>query len=412
LAHGISISEFGFKRFSMMDSFPRLLVATEFSPNASGGGPAVLRQMLRDWPADRLFWWSCLPETDRTFGRQVAGQAVAAIPAKLYPQRRWIGPKSWVLEQVWTGWAARHFERTLDTFKPEAIWVIPHGWSIPPLARVLGRGGRKFHVSLHDFADCGSSVRSYGAGPCRRQLAMADQLYAQAAMRDAICQPMVDDLRQRTGKPGAIVRAGLEREDFDFLQTPPRRTTGPLRIGYAGTILVEATFAHFVAALGKIRGQLPRPATLEFFGNHSYRTRPWFDPAWMNEHGNQPAATLAASLRACDWGFSPMSLTDDDPRYNRFSLPTKFVSYLGAGLPIITLGHPESSVVKMATAHEVGLCSHAADPAVLSDQLLTALSQPDAATKYREGIRRCAETEFDASRMRAGLYDCFRHCTG
>ncbi len=51
-----------------------------------------------------------------------------------------------------------------------------------------------------------------------------------------------------------------------------------------------------------------------------------------------------------------MALDDDDPRYNRFSFPTKFINYLAAGLPVITLGHPESSVVRMASEYQVGLC--------------------------------------------------------
>jgi hypothetical protein len=50
-----------------------------------------------------------------------------------------------------------------------------------------------------------------------------------------------------------------------------------------------------------------------------------------------------------------MSLHDDDPRYNRFSFPTKFITYLAAGLPPIVMGHPESSVMKMAEKYDVGL---------------------------------------------------------
>ena len=40
-----------------MDSdFPKLLVATEFPPNAAGGGAAVLRQMLKEiQPNEQLF---------------------------------------------------------------------------------------------------------------------------------------------------------------------------------------------------------------------------------------------------------------------------------------------------------------------------------------------------------------------
>ena len=66
-----------------------LLVATEFPPNASGGGPAVVRQMLKNWPVEKLCWWSCLPEAHGQFGQRVQKHACAVIPRKCYPSRKW-----------------------------------------------------------------------------------------------------------------------------------------------------------------------------------------------------------------------------------------------------------------------------------------------------------------------------------
>jgi hypothetical protein len=395
----------------MAEIFPRLLVATEFPPNASGGGAAIVRQMLKEWPVQNLFWWSCVPESSRHFGQQVAAHRVAHIPQKLYPHRRWCGQKSWLLENFWTPWAARHFRKTLEILKPDVVWVIPHCWAIPPLARILPSARIGFHVSIHDYADTNHAVASFGRVRSQRFVKSTEELYAAATTRDAICQPMVDDLRVRTNRPGTITRAGLESSDFEFLETKPENQTGEIRIAYAGTIAVEDTFKLFVTALKAVRRQFSRPVTLEFFGDHSYQMRGWFDPAWMREHGNLPPAQLTIELKKCTWGFSPMSLTRDDPRYNQFSLPTKFVSYLAAGLPIVALGHPESSVVKMATAHEVGVCFTSLDTTMLGTQLSAALSESNPGQKYREGILRCASAEFDARQMRAKLCENFRECS-
>src|SRR5438093_551980 len=121
----------------MSGEFPKLLVATEFPPNASGGGPAVVRQMLKEWPVEKLFWWSCLPERDQRFGQKVSAHRVAKIPARLYPNRRCARQRAWLLEKFWSHWAAGNLRATLDAFQPEAIWVIPHAWAIAPLAKVL-----------------------------------------------------------------------------------------------------------------------------------------------------------------------------------------------------------------------------------------------------------------------------------
>jgi len=394
----------------MAENIPRLLVATEAPPNGAGGGPAIIRQMLKDWPAENLFWWSCFPDRDRHFGRQVAAHHVARIPPKFYPNRRWCAQKSWLLEKIWAPWAARHFQKKLAVVKPEVVWVIPHCWAIPPLAQVLPQSKTGFHVSIHDYADVGANTPKFGKRRSRNLADMAEKLYAGAITRDAISQPMLDDLRARTGCDGSVARAGLEPEDFDYLSAKTGARMDSIRIAYAGTILAEKEFALFAQALAQIRRQLPLPATIEFFGDHSYRSRGWFDSSWMNERGHLPARELSQALKECAWGFLPMELADDNPRYNRFSLPTKFVSYLAAGLPVITLGHPESSAVKMASQYEVGLCSTTGDAGKLSAQLLAALSQPDPKSKYRVEIQRCALAEFDARRMRAVLWGNFQKC--
>src|SRR4030095_16699262 len=120
---------------------------------------------------------------------------------------------------------------------------------------------------------------------------------------------------------------------------------------------------------------------------------------WMREHGNLPDAELLAELRACTWGFAPMSLTDHDPRDNRFSFPTKFITYLAAGLPVIALGHPESSVMQMARRYSVGLATSAGDLETLARQLGETLAAPTPWLRHREEIIRCAGAEFDAARM-------------
>ena len=205
----------------MTPEYPRLLVATEFPPNGGGGGPAIVRQMLKGWPIDKLFWWSCLPETGLPFGQQAAAHAVATIPGKLYPQRHWCAQKSWLLEHAWTPWATRHFRRTLARVQPEAVWVVPHAWVIPPLANFLPGGGVGFHVSIHDYMGIETYISRFGRPRCQRMERMAEQLYAAAATRDTIGQPMLDDLRAHTGAGGTVTRAGLEPEDFDYLGSPP-----------------------------------------------------------------------------------------------------------------------------------------------------------------------------------------------
>ena len=277
---------------------------------------------------------------------------------------------------------------------------------------VLPDSGTGFHVSMHDYMDDQGFGMRFGGRRSQKLAFMANQLYARATTRDAISRAMVDDLRARTARDGFITRAGLEQENFDYLSREPEAANGSIRVAYAGTIVATYEFALVAKALGQIRRQLPQPITLELFGDHSYHSQGWFDSNWMQEHGNLPALELSQALRKCDWGLSPMRLTDDDPRYNRFSLPTKFVTYLAAGLPVIVLGHPESTVVKMALQYPAGLCVTDGNLEKLSSQLLGALSGLNPKSQFRGEILRCALAEFDARRMRATLYENFQTCAG
>src|SRR5215469_14329112 len=161
-----------------MPDLPKLLVATEFPPNGSGGGGAIVRQMLQGWPANKIFWWSCLPDKNRQFGQNTAGHSVANIHPKLYPNKRAVTLKNWVLGTIWRPWAASHLRKTLKAVQPDVVWVIPHGWSIPPLADVMLNANVGFHISVHDYPDIRSAIDRFGINRCRQMAGQVDALYA------------------------------------------------------------------------------------------------------------------------------------------------------------------------------------------------------------------------------------------
>ena len=324
------------------------------------------------------------------------------------PHRRLTRVKSALLDRFWAPLASAHLLRTIRQIRPEVIWAIPHNWSILPLGSVLPKTGIGFHVTMQDYVDVHGQAKKFGSAQCRRMAESADLLYAAATTRDATSHPMIEDLQKRTGAEAAqMLHAGLEEQDFWFLESKDASHPIEIRIAHAGTILKQEEFALFVKALAQARPVLPLPISLHLFGAHSYATSRWFDPSWMHEHGNLPEEKLLDALRQCTWGFAPMELTDHDPRYNRFSFPTKFIAYLTAGLPVITLAHQDSSMARMAATYKVGLLSHSTDASNLSEQLSGALAIPMPRGKYRAEIIRCARTEFDANRMRHELRGCF-----
>jgi hypothetical protein len=375
----------------------RLLIATAFPPNGSGGGAAIVRQMLRGWPKENLFWWSCEKDIDHRFGQNIAAHEHYQIPSKLIPHKRLVGTKTWMLKNLWAPHAATHLEKTIKKIRPDIIWAIPHQWSILPLAKVLPGSGIRYHVSMHDYADASCNAPIY-----QKLSAQADHLYTMASSRDVISQPMVEDLYARTGLNGFITRAGLEEDDFDYLRDQNQKLEGRIRIAYAGTIIVEEEFVLFIDSLKRIRANLKQPVSLELFGAHSYKTRPWFEPSWMKEHGNLTIDKLSAELKTCSWGFAPMSLNDDQPRYNRYSLPTKIGSYLSAGLPLIIMGHPDSCIIKTLEKYDLGPKNMTSNGVQIDAALVDAFTNVKV-SGYTKEIERCSNELFNGAEMRSRL---------
>jgi hypothetical protein len=262
------------------------------------------------------------------------------------------------------------------------------------------------HVTIQDFPDTQALLCLLGDRTTKLMASFQESLYRKAQSRDATSLPMLVELQLRTGLPGEqMLHAGLEPEDFAFLQkTPlPEATGAPIRIAYTGTIVVEDEFREFVRILETLRPALPSGLELCFWSSHTYRSKDWFRPAWMREYGHVSESELRRVLRSLDWGFIPMGTTNEDPRYNQFSFPTKFITYLAAGLPVISLGHPTSSLMQLTGSYRLGLNFFSKEQMASS---LTAdlLKEKHWRQSCRAEIVRCGKDCFDATQMRTRLW--------
>jgi hypothetical protein len=315
------------------------------------------------------------------------------------------------MQHVWSQLAAASLRSALIKSRADSIWLIPHEWAIFPLHCIFSRLNQSslnvpIHVTLQDFPDSQQRQRLLGVEVTRKMASLQKTLYQFATTCDATSLPMLQELQRQTGRLGEqMLHAGLENEDFYFLEKPvPDLSLRPsLRIAYAGTIVVEEEFKAFIQILETLRYSFSSRLELCFWSAHSYRGRPWFNPSWMKEFGHLPEHDLRIALRGLDWGFIPMSTNDDDPRYNRFSFPTKFITYLAAGLPILSFGHPESSLMKLTHPYQLGARFFSKDEMrakmttnFLQDPLMKRLVRPE--------IVRCSRDWFDACRTRSQLW--------
>ena len=397
----------------------KLLILADFPPDGAGGGATILRQMLHLFPG-RIDWWSTWPSPSSTFVKTHNRNLVRlqcdhlfhASPGFLFPHIRFVRIKALIMEFFWANYALLSLILALAIARPDHIWIIPHEWSILPFKKfssLLSLLGFRIpvHVSIHDFPNTSDRLGRLGFRVVNKMAHDQRFLYRTATSQDAISLPMSQALGIQTRRRGSLLlHAGLEKSDFNYLKRHKfvRRANGPVIIAYAGTIIVEPEFQAFVSAIEKIRFSFNCGVEMRIWSSHSYQKRPWFSSSWMTQFPNLPEKKLKEKLRLCDWGFIPMSFSDQNRAYNRYSFPTKFVTYMSAGLPVISLGHPKSALMKMTQRFDVGIriCSLKEFPSFLTPSLLEAR---DSRNFYRNEILRCAEAFFDANKMRISLWN-------
>lgn len=392
---------------STQKTFPKILFVHDYRPEARVLTD-LMRQLFLGYPTGQIHWWHCRETAlyDQPDLRAASLHGFC-MPEKLAPHRRGTAVKSLVLENFWAPLAARHLERTIAAVKPDVIWLLLFGWTIPVVERTRFPGGARIHASLCDMPDTDGMKRILGAARCQRYMNTCLRLVGQAESCSGGGHGMVDEMHRRTNRnDGLVVHSGFEPHHLAALENAPAEPApdGIIRIAYVGTIISEQDFLEMLAALKQIRSQLPQKVVLEFFGGRNYRSRAWFEPDWMMEHGLFTDEGLVEALRRCVWGIVVMDPSGEDLQYSRFSFPNKVGTCLSAGVPVLGFGHPTSSLGHIMQAHRLGRFTAATTRADMGKFLLESLRLSSPRAAFRDDILRCARTEFNAAEMRAKLW--------
>jgi hypothetical protein len=387
--------------------YPKVLFVHDYRPDSLVIAD-LIRQLLRGFPPDKLEWWSCrrtglYPKPDLQAGKLHE----YLITEKLVPHIRLTALKCLLVENVWAPRAARHLERVIAEAKPDLVTALLYGWSVPVLARVRWPADQRLHLSLWDFPDTNGMKRVLGESRSRRFVSMIHRLVRRANSFDAISPGMLAELRTQTGRQdGLLVHSGFEAHHLAALENAPAdpEQDGVIRLAFVGTIISVAGFMELLAALKTVRLQTTKKVVLEFFGGRNYRSRSWFEPDWMAEHGMFTDEGLVEALRRCAWGIVVMDPPGEDLRYSRFSFPNKVGTYLSAGVPLLGFGHAASSLAQIMQEYRLGRFTSATGRGELEKFLVETLRLTSPRESFHADILQCARTEFNTVAIRTRLW--------
>jgi glycosyltransferase involved in cell wall biosynthesis len=253
---------------------------------------------------------------------------------------------------------------------------------------------------MQDYPTTDQLCKIIGPKTAFRWMQKVEALVRVARFVDTTSYPMGEDIARRTGRRSTqMLHEGLEFADFARLSQPtvPQHNQS-LTLAFAGTVVEEDAFAKFIHALDNIRKTFAKPILLELFSSHNYAGRPWFNPSWMSEHGYKNRGSLIDSLQSCHAGLVVMETEEVNRNYNRFSFPTKFITYIAAGIEPLVLGHSSSAVSTLARQSGIGIQIN--DTCLLEEALKSLMKDELNSQKKRRHIITFARSHFDAAQKR------------
>jgi len=109
-------------------------------------------------------------------------------------------------------------------------------------------------------------------------------------------------------------------------------------------------------------------------------------------HGYQPIENATCVIATAD-----LSLITLNPEVIRMAYPSKTMTYLGVGSPVLVVVEQESSLARMVEAEGIGYVSPQGDVAALGDAIRRAYQRREELAAMRLRARELAEREFTAS---------------
>ncbi|TAN38946.1 MAG: hypothetical protein EPN23_01510 [Verrucomicrobia bacterium] len=387
-----------------MHDVPKLLVIACFHPDRPHGGAHVMRQLLRDYPKDRLAWW-CLDANAIPAGFLPREQVYRMrLPLAFVAREKYRWLKNSLAERLWVPVAARQLTAVLDHWDPEGVVFLPQAWLVPVFLRIWSaQKHRSLHLVLHDFLDHAGCRRSLGSARASCFMHSVEGLYPLAQSRTTISRAMADELQHVTGCAAELIApCGVEPDELSYVRT--RRyepAQGEISLVYTGTVTAPATMLRLVQALEQVRVLVGRPIVLRFYGGLPVQHHNWFRAAWMRFEGTPSDAQLRDVLRSACFGLCLMNDDLSNPRYDRYSIPCKFTTYLAAGLPMIVVGHPATTLAGIMRKYPTGLwLGHSHNMTTWVEQLVQWFNGSIPYAAIQAAMVRAAKNEFDAERNR------------
>jgi len=328
-------------------NFPRLIYIGDVPIQHTVAGSTLLFRNLQMYPPEKLL--ICELAEVSTPNRRLSRANYVHLPlgARHLAHTRFAGISS-VWRQASTRSMVKKVIRVAQTFHPEAVLTVAHGWSWHTAALVAKKLKLPLHLIVHDHPPLSCDLPKALQFWTERRF---QKIYQLATSRLGISPWMENYYRGKYGVAGSYLFPTRAADAPVYVEPPKPRAGKPFTVGFAGTITDGYAKALRTAAnvLQPLGGQI-----LIYSGvNEKWIARLGLGLPNISIRPVVPYRQLLEELRTkADLLFLPLSFSPADHIRMITSFQSKLADYTITGLPILIYGPEYASAVRWARQNQ------------------------------------------------------------
>ncbi len=376
-----------------VDRLSDLVVFTQpFSVAAAGGGPRILRSLLKDAPVPTLVLCTASPGQ-----RHDSELYVPQRPNFGRIERTRFNGLAHAIAPLFRRRFARRLEQAIVKSRARAIHSIAHGGLDFYSAFLLAKKIQiPFFLQVHDdiaYTSAGR-VNSDTLSRC------FNEAWNGAAARFVISSELGAEYTKRYGAREFVTVT----DGVDVISERPRAEMKRLRIYFMG--LFHIGYEENLEGLIKAIDLLPSDLT----SNCSITLRcDYVRPQILRQSpilrvlpfGSE--ADVQVDMQEADCLYLPLHFSEADQSFSAYSLSTKMVTYLGSGVPMIYHGPPDTAAYNVLKENRAAALATSLVPTEIAS-VLTELLRPGVAAQFAENALLLARRSFLRSEQHAKFW--------
>ncbi|HCP94710.1 MAG TPA: hypothetical protein DIU05_11860 [Bacteroidetes bacterium] len=335
----------------MSNPTTNILVLADYLPDSGWGGGVIIRSLLENIPNDVTLSW-----TTFSVERNQKNSKVNNINILPFKPRYIRGQgKFKLIRKLDSLLFASDLNQIIKKNNIQLLWIIC-GVTYNELYRLSVLSTQltiPFHITVHDdpIVELESTKKEEGK-------VLFQTLLSNAKSVDVISNRMRDSYKTQYNINAIVITRGI----------PSNFPTNSLRDSTSINVLM--------GGYGNVPSPWPLPLieAMELMQNDQPSFLHLFDSKlskWKNEYTiiyeNMPEAAFNQVLKTIDIGYACDDLNPARLAFAQLSLPTKIITYIGAGIPFVYHGPQDSTVGDLLKQYEAGIIVSTNDSKQLYD---------------------------------------------